>query len=163
MNEQWREVEGFPGYFVSDAGRVFGKRGKVLRPGVCSRGYSRVILMRDRKRVAQSVHRLVLRAFVGQAPDDAPYGAHLNGNPRDNRLRNLKWVSQSENLSHRAAHGTEIRGERNGRVRLTADKVRQIKAALANGASLSALAAKYGVNTGTVAHIKSGKNWRHVT
>ncbi len=162
MAEQWRSVEGFPGYLVSDAGRVVGRRGHVLSPGVCPRGYTRVVLMRDAKRYNRSIHRLVLRAFADAPGDSGIVGAHLNGDPRDNRLANLRWVSQSENLSHRKEHGTELLGERNGRAKLTEDDVRTIRKLADLGRTCASLADEYDVRYGTVNKVITRESWRHV-
>jgi hypothetical protein len=162
MGEQWRSVEGFPGYLVSDAGRVIGRRGRPLRLGTHEKGYRQACMMRDGRLFCRRVHRLVLTAFVGPPSSPAMVGAHLNGAPGDNRLSNLAWVSQSENLSHRKVHGTEIVGERNGRSVLTSQDVACIRRRLAAGDTGRSIAEAYGVHSGTVSKIKQGKIWRHV-
>ena len=42
------------------------------------------------------VHRLVALAFLGQPPSDSHTVDHLNQNPEDNRVSNLRWASKSE-------------------------------------------------------------------
>jgi hypothetical protein len=50
---------------------------------------------------------------------------HLDGNRSNNRLDNLAWGTPLENGADKARHGT-AKGERNGRAKLTAAKVRRI-------------------------------------
>ncbi|WP_257139502.1 HNH endonuclease [Streptomyces sp. or20] len=118
--------------------------------------------MRDAKRYNRSIHRLVLRAFADAPGDSGIVGAHLNGDPRDNRLANLRWVSQSENLSHRKEHGTELLGERNGRAKLTEDDVRTIRKLADLGRTCASLADEYDVRYGTVNKVITRESWRHV-
>lgn len=63
---------------------------------VASNGYVRVTINKKR----YLLHRLVLTTFVGPPPDGY-VAMHLNGNPQDNRLQNLKWGTQSENCRNR--------------------------------------------------------------
>ena len=42
------------------------------------------------------VHRLVARAFLGPPPALSYTVDHLNGNPDDNRVSNLRWATKSE-------------------------------------------------------------------
>lgn len=51
------------------------------------------------------VHCLVLEAFVSPRPDGM-VTRHLNGNPADNRVENLAWGTQAENMRDAVRHGT---------------------------------------------------------
>ena len=108
MEEVWKEVVGAPRYRVSNLGNVFGLiRGKQLKPflGGKRRFYYQVyITYSNGYRTAKNVHSLVIQAFVGERPDGMEC-RHLNGNPLDNRLENLKWGTSKENSDDIALHG----------------------------------------------------------
>lgn len=55
-----------------------------------------------------------------------------------------------------------VRGSRNGYAKLSEEQVRAIKARLAEGANQTKLAAEYGVKTGAINHIHTGRNWGHL-
>lgn len=114
--EQWRPVPGYPGYEVSDLGRVMSyrrSRPKVLRQGVHPKGYLRVGLYgesRDGARYRYSpntltVHQLVMQAFVGPCPDGMEI-RHLDGDPTNNALSNLRYGTHAENVADSIEHGT---------------------------------------------------------
>ena len=124
MTEQWRPVVGHEGaYEVSDQGRVRSlphrvrlvvrggvetsrlSPGKVLRPGRCLSGHVSVAIGKGR---SVSVHVLVLTAFVGPRP--AGYDIlHLNHDPADNRLENLRYGTRSENLRMDYENGSRVK------------------------------------------------------
>jgi hypothetical protein len=68
-------------------------------------GYQVVTLWRDGSQRTHLVHRLVLTAFVGPAPEGIE-GRHGVEGPGNNELTNLAWGTHSENQFDQVAHGT---------------------------------------------------------
>lgn len=106
--ENWKVVEGYEGlYAVSDKGRVKSlRRNKLMSPAFTKDGYGRVALSVKGEKRYVYVHTLVLEAFVGRRPFEDFVARHLNGNPRDNRAKNLTWGTQKENVADSVRHGT---------------------------------------------------------
>ena len=112
-HECWRVVQEIPDYLVSCQGRVRSchtrrnrRRGVPSHPlaqRTTPNGYRSVTLSFSGSDVRHKryVHRIVLRAFVGEPVYPAIYAAHLNDERDDNRLLNLKWSTQRENESHK--------------------------------------------------------------
>lgn len=108
--ERWLPVAGYGGiYEVSDMGRLRGVRrrgsaGGVISPAMHPSGHLYVGLHNGVRTSAQ-LHRVVLEAFIGPCPDGME-ALHINGNPADNRVGNLRWGTRSENQIDRVRHGT---------------------------------------------------------
>ena len=95
--EKFKEVEGFPNYEISTWGRVFNKRiGRFQTPYHHHKGYLRVDLVNEDGRKHFKVHRLVATAFIPN-PDGKPQVNHIDGNPANNSVTNLEWVTNREN------------------------------------------------------------------
>lgn len=158
----WRWIDGFRGlYAVSDRGRVASLRGykwRILSGGRGTQYGHRKVALGTRDGCSRWVHRLVLEAFVGPAPDGA-VARHLDGDPTNNSLDNLAWGTHADNGSDTVQHGRSTRGVRNPGARLSEDQVRQIRRDLAGGATGVGMAAKYGISGPTVSQIKTGRLW----
>lgn len=110
--ELWLPVVDYEGlYEVSDLGRVWGCKNKIIRKpvlngdGVGRPPYWRVKLCRDGVECHHLVHRLVLTAFRGPCPPGQE-GCHGPLGSLENRLTNLRWDTHSENACDMARHGT---------------------------------------------------------
>lgn len=167
MNE-WRSVDGWPSYEVSNDGRVRSrvKRGrwpaKELRPGRASAGYFTVTLCDHGRKKSHCVHALVAAAFLGHRPSDRHEVAHNDGNRANNSAWNLRWATHAENIGDTKRHGTFWIGERHGNSRLTAEAVRQIRARAKNGELHKTLAEEHGVVRQTITKIVNGRAWEHL-
>lgn len=82
-------------------------KSRLIRPGVHPvDGYQQVSLFRDGSRRSFTVHHLVLTAFIGDRPDGM-LCRHIDGNPANNVLDNLRWGTPSENMRDKRRHGTD--------------------------------------------------------
>jgi hypothetical protein len=112
MEERWLPVSGYHGFYeVSDHGRVrslprTSTRGGILKASPSKqRGHMYVSLCREGKQKSFTVHSLVMKAFVG-APPPCQEIRHLDGDPSNNHLDNLKYGTRGENNLDQVLHGT---------------------------------------------------------
>ncbi len=102
--ERWKPVVGFECFDVSDLGRVRSPSGRILTARIGTGGYPMVTLNINGRKGTRRVHRLVLESFIGPAPEGT-FGCHADGSPENNRLSNLRWDTQANNLRDVVSHG----------------------------------------------------------
>ena len=175
---EYRSLEplGFPGYRVGSDGSVWSlwKKTSYRKTGIASvigtewkkmklmiqdpSGYFIVTLLGKPRRV----HRLVLRAFVGEPPPGMEC-CHEDGNRTNPALSNLRWDTRKNNNADRLRHGTSPRGTNSPNAKLTESEVRAIFAEYsAGGIFLKDLAAKYHVSTPLIGQIVTGRAWKYL-
>jgi hypothetical protein len=159
----FRPIPGYPRYRVSEFGTVVsyatGTRRR-LRQFRLSAGYRAVDLARPREKRKFYVHRLVLLAFVGPCPEGMET-RHLDGNPANNRLENLRYGTSCENAQDRIRHGRAPRGSR-GNAKLTEDGVREALWLFENVTQNRAeIARRLRVGRETIRRLLNGETWAH--
>ena len=108
---QWRPVPGYEQtYRVSDQGAVCSiarprTPGGLLAWSFDRYGYPRVTLVQDGRQATIRVHLLVMRAFVGPAPEGMEV-CHRDGDSSNPRLDNLRYDTHRANLLDAVSHGT---------------------------------------------------------
>ena len=163
--ETWKEIEGFPGYEVSDMGRVrsFYKRAwrdweqvaepqRILKGALTPQGYRFVSLRRLGLSYTQRIHQLVLEAFVGFCPGGQEC-CHNDGNPLNNHLSNLRYDTHLENMHDAIEHGW-IPGQVGS---LSEEDVIAIRTRYANGTNRQKLAVEYQKAPGYITVICRGE------
>lgn len=97
--ENWRTIEEFPNYEVSDLGNVRNKKThRVLKTATVNSGYYVVALRKDNHTSNKSVHRLVAKAWVSNDnPEHKKVVNHKNYDKTDNRAENLEWLTVQDN------------------------------------------------------------------
>lgn len=114
----WIPVPGFEGlYNVSNTGLVMSlskevqygmlTTNNILRPLFNKDCYLRATLLKNNHRHDCLVHRLVALAFMPN-PDNLPIVDHGNGVRWDNRVDNLKWSNQSNNVQSAFDSGRKV-------------------------------------------------------
>ena len=174
MTERWKDVPGYEGlYQVSDMGRVKKlvgtkcKKDRLKKLVLTKNGRFSVSLYKNNREKKMLVHRLVLMAFVGP-PASEQITRHLDGNPINNDLNNLKWGTHKENQRDSMEHGTKSdpprvdnSGSRNGQSKLTESQASKISVmAKAGRHTQRKIAEMFGVTQQTVSDIKVGRSRR---
>jgi hypothetical protein len=108
FEEEWREIENFPNYQVSNLGRVKSMsrlrvrattKTRILKQAILLNGYHRVQISNSVDIYPKLVHVLVAIAFIDN-PENKPDVNHTKGIKSDNRESELEWVTKSENTIH---------------------------------------------------------------
>lgn len=178
--EQWKEISGFPGYEVSDHGRVrsyWKLHGSKYLPSLennpqrflgfkdCD-GYIRVIFKKEGRKFTKKVARLVLEAFFGPCPTGYET-RHLDGIRDKNCFDNLKWGTKKEQGEDSVRHGrhklTSHCGEKQWKSKLTVFQVKGIRRLHSEGFSQTAISKLFPVSRTQIGYIVNRKSWSHVT
>lgn len=175
--EEWRDIAGYEGlYQVSNLGRVrsltrdvfngkvfFKKSGKLMRITVSKNRYCRVTLTKDAVQTQWYVHRLVATAFLPN-PDNLPEVDHIDANPSNNQLCNLRWVTKAENMRHVFELGHHYDGTANllkpevvAKARATRHKKQVVRSDGEIFESITSAARCLGVTPASVCNVLSGR------
>jgi hypothetical protein len=153
-------------YFACDDGTIYSTKQssdgelRPLKPRPNNNGYLLVSICINKRAKNQLVHRLVMLAFHGPCPKNMVV-CHYNHDKHDNRLSNLGYVSQYDNIHQSVEDGRHAHGE-TSYAKLTTEDVIAIRKAAAKGAVGRHLALKYNVNSQTVYNIIKGRSWTHI-
>jgi len=184
MEEIWKDIEGFPGYQVSNKSRVKslgrervkiyegkynGKeviqnyKERILTPRLGNKGYLGVHLYNNGMKTF-SLHRLVALAFIPNPSGERTIN-HIDGNKLNNDLSNLEWMSVKENLQHAHSNGliNHSIGEDHYISKLSEDDVRSIrKYSNEFKVSQKLLGKMYCVSAGSIQNIVERTTWKHI-
>lgn len=131
-------------------GKVLSTAGKSGR----DRNYPLVTLWVGDKGVSIQVHRLVAVAFLGQ-PSEGMMVDHIDGDPTNNHVSNLEWVTCGEN--NRRAYALGLR--KATRRKLSPNQIRELRSSDLSGKELSR---KYGISESNVSNIRHRRTYKEV-
>lgn len=163
MKEEYRDIEGYPGYQVSNKGNVRSNRhvGKRVYnpdepfhdivPVNYGNGRLGVCLSNGHKRKCVSIGRLVAEAFIPNE-NNYPIVRHINDIPYDNDVRNLAWGTSKDNSEDSKRNGTSDRESRRKYVKVTNLKTGEtfIRHGISNAAK------DLGLSSGNVSAVLAG-------
>ena len=174
--EEWRDINDFDGYEVSNFGNVRGKdrlrkgkhglrltNGQPMKQVFNKKGYPEVRLRKEGTHT-RLVHRLVAKAFVSNH-DNKSQVNHIDGNKLNNRADNLEWVNNSENQLHAYRLGLQPSraGENNSKAKITDKDVTLLKELYNSGKSVVEVSNIMNVSLDSTRKIIYGRTWKSNT
>jgi hypothetical protein len=110
--EIWKKVESIGDYEISNFGKFRNAKTKfILKGNKLKNGYIQVDSWYKQSRKHHLLHRLIALSFI-ENPLNKPCVNHINGIKDDNRIENLEWVTQSENIIHSYKTGLSRNSEK---------------------------------------------------
>jgi hypothetical protein len=170
MEEIWKPVVGYEGlydvsifgnvrsYHSVDGRKVLSIPQKVMIKGRDSCGYLYARLYKAGLKKNHSIHRLVLKSFVGPCPDGNEC-CHKNNIKTDNRIENLCWGTRKSNCRD---YGTQNKGERIGMHKLTNEDILVIRKLGESKYSQRKIAKLFKVSHVNIGSILRRKTWKHL-
>ena len=184
-NEVWRPIPKFEGYYeASNMGRIksldrtiekpdkkTGKINYMTRKGKIfkirfkqNRRYMVIRLCKYGYILNAPVHRVIAMTFIPN-PDNKPQVNHINGIKTDNRVENLNWVNNSENVLHAIDSGLMkyAVGENHGSALFTEEDVLKIRELHASKKyNMVEIGKMFNTNNSRIYEIVSRKTWKHI-
>lgn len=99
--ETWKQIKDY-NYEASSEGQIRNiSTGRILKQRIDKRsGYRIIDIKIDKKNKTFKSHRLIAETFLGEGEDGYNVD-HINRVRDDNRVKNLRWVTPSENNLNR--------------------------------------------------------------
>jgi len=161
-----KQIPGFPNYCATKDGRIWSKkRNKWLKPQHWG-NYLRVALRHNKSTHQKSLAHVVLETFIEIRPKGMEC-RHLDDNPSNNKLSNLRWGTRKENIQDQIKHKTHSgfcrKGEKNPLSKLKKSDVKMIVYMYRTGLFIQKeIANFYRIDKTTVSNIISKKTWKHI-
>lgn len=103
--EIWKAIPGYEGYEASSLGKIrslnYKRSGRIqeLKPRNFTTGYLMFCLYSKGKRKDLGAHQIVAMTFLDYVPEGHSLVVdHINENPLDNTLENLRILTQTQNI-----------------------------------------------------------------
>ena len=119
--EEWKVTAQDEYYKVSSEGRI-SHNGRILSGSIHKDGY---IFVNIRGKQYPK-HRVVAEAFIPN-PEGKPFVNHIDGNKQNNKVENLEWCTQSENIKHSYENNLQPKGLSTYKGKFTAEQREEIK------------------------------------
>lgn len=178
MKEQWKVINGYENYEISNYGIIRNIRsGKILSQSIRN-NYKRVGLFLKPKQKSFDVHRLVAEHFLPEPSPELVLAAsktklkkvlvnHIDGDKTNNRIDNLEWTTYSDNVKHSYFIGRDLsNGEEHYNSKLTNDDVNKIRKMYKDSGGIrgiyTELANYYNVSQTTIKSIVDRTSWKHI-
>jgi len=180
MKEKWCSVPGWEDFYeVSNQGNVRSKarrvlmgtrfgyklhrnfKGRILKQGTSQKGYKTICFTAPgRLRFCTYAHTLVALVFLGPRPEKHQI-CHWDGNPANNKIKNLRYGTPSENSLDRNRHGTVVRlcGQNAPSAKLNFKKLKWIFKNK-NKMSMRAMGRKLKVSHHVISLVLNGKTYK---
>ena len=158
LSETWLPAIGYPGYQVSDLGRVRSHKGKsvfLLTEKYSAAGRAQVRLYTKDGRKTIQVSVLIAEAFLGPKPEGL-WCLHRDDDKRNNCVSNLYWGTPSDNSNDAYANGRRVGPKR----KLTDDQVRLIRD---SSESCLKLGKQFNVSPRTISRVKARQSYKEVS
>lgn len=169
----WRHLRNR--YAVSSFGRIASYKKSVLEDGKLlsgslTTGYRTLNLHRPGNKGTLYIHRELAKLFLPKSSPQHKYVIHRNHNKLDNHIKNLRWATLEQMVSHQQGSPAKIaykekQANKTEGLKLTAADVKKIKKILNSkkrSITIRQLAKNYGVSEMTMYRIKSGENWGRI-
>lgn len=162
--EVFKDIQKFEDkYQISNTGKVRNKKtGLLLKPKYNQKGYQYVNLCINHfKSVKWYIHRLVGFHFIPN-PEHKPQINHKDGNPSNNNVDNLEWVTNEENQRHAVLNNLHFQGEEHKDSKFTNDSIKLLPQLVKIGFSIKEINQLTGVAIQNLKKIFNGKTWRQL-
>tara|TARA_R110000822_G_C14911620_1_gene450271 strand:- start:39 stop:494 length:456 start_codon:yes stop_codon:yes gene_type:complete len=104
------EVKGFENYIIYPDGKVFSKHSNKYLKHLKGRSpYKFVIFCVNSKTKNYMIHRLVAEHYIPNDENKAQVD-HIDRNPENNDITNLRWVNKSENMNNTSVNIRNLLG-----------------------------------------------------
>ena len=112
--EEFRSLSYIDDYQISNLGRVRNtKTNRILVLNIRKNKFNKILkcVVMIKKKI-YFAHRLVADAFI-ENPENKPFVDHIDRDPTNNNVTNLRWATPLENSNNRSKHKNNTTGESN--------------------------------------------------
>ena len=101
----WKDIPNFDNYEINDVGEIRNKKtNHVLKHSLNEKGYHKVVLYDNGRKIKTGVHRLVAISFIPN-PNNYKEVNHIDENKNNNSVNNLEWCNRQQNIEHSIKSG----------------------------------------------------------